>query len=318
MKQIFTFFVLIISLNLSAQTIGDFENFNLDPNSFLNNASPDTVFQTGNLLFPNAYFADYDYWTGWSVSNMNDMTTAGLPNQFSVFNNSGATSTSTFGIAAAFSPVEISLTADAAGQPVEGLYINNATYAYLSMKEGDDFAKRFGGEDGTDPDYFLLSIRGMLDGEMTGMEIPFYLADFRSDNSEEDYIVSDWTYVDLTSLGNVDKLVFELSSTDNNAFGMLTPATFCIDQITTTDVVTSTETLENGTLKIYPNPVNDFLNINWESDTPTPYRITNITGKLMARGIVTNGNNQITTNTFAKGSYIIQVGDFVQPLIKID
>jgi hypothetical protein len=35
-----------------------------------------------------------------------------------------------------------------AGRQVEGLYITNGTYPYLSMRDGDGFAKKFGGASG--------------------------------------------------------------------------------------------------------------------------------------------------------------------------
>ena len=46
------------------------------------------------------------------------------------------------------------------------------------------------------------------------------------------YVVSDWTRMDLVTLGTVDKVVFYLESTDINADGnMRTPAWFCLDGI---------------------------------------------------------------------------------------
>lgn len=46
------------------------------------------------------------------------------------------------------------------------------------------------------------------------------------------YVVSDWTRMDLVTLGTVDKVVFYLESTDINTDGnMRTPAWFCLDGI---------------------------------------------------------------------------------------
>ena len=59
----------------------------------------------------------------------------------------------------------------------------------------------------------------------------FYLADYRFADNGLDYIVDDWSWVDLTSLGAVDKLQFGLSSTDNGFFGMNTPAYFAMDNM---------------------------------------------------------------------------------------
>ena len=42
----------------------------------------------------------------------------------------------------------------------------------------------------------------------------FYLADYRFANNASDYIVRDWTFVNLASLGAVSKLTFGLTSSD--------------------------------------------------------------------------------------------------------
>jgi hypothetical protein len=98
------------------------------------------------------------------------------------------------------------------------------------MKEGDAFAKKFGGDDGTDPDFFKLNIWGRRGGSSTDT-LEFYLADFRDDDSEMDFIIEAWQWVDLSSLGKVDSLLFGLESSDMGAWGMNTPAYFCVDDL---------------------------------------------------------------------------------------
>lgn len=47
-----------------------------------------------------------------------------------------------------------------------------------------------------------------------------------------DYTVTDWRKLELSSLGEVDKVAFYLDSSDKNAQGeMRTPAWFCLDGI---------------------------------------------------------------------------------------
>ena len=59
--------------------------------------------------------------------------------------------------------------------------------------------------------------------------VDFKLADYTV--TEE--LVTDWTFIDLTSLGtNVSKLAFSLSSTDNGPWGMNTPSYFAMDNLT--------------------------------------------------------------------------------------
>ena len=116
-------------------------------------------------------------------------------------------------------------------QKIRGLYITNASYAYYSMKDGDDFSKKFGGASGDDPDYFKVFVEGVdASGNTTGT-VEFYLADFRSEDSSNDYIVKDWTWLDLSSLGAVKAINFSLESSDMGMWGMNTPAYFCVDDV---------------------------------------------------------------------------------------
>ncbi len=117
---------------------------------------------------------------------------------------------------------------DSAGV-VDGFSVTNNNYAYYSMLEGDAIAKKFGGISGDDEDWFLLTITGKdVGGAVTGT-VDFYLADFRFADNQSDYIVDDWEFVDLASLGVVKSLEFALSSSDVGGYGMNTPAYFAAD-----------------------------------------------------------------------------------------
>ena len=107
------------------------------------------------------------------------------------------------------------------------------------MRDGDSFAKKFGGPTGNDPDYFRLTILGRDAANNSTGSVEFYLADYRFANNSLDYIVSQWTTVDLSSLGaTTTSLQFALDSTDNDpVFGMNTPAYFAIDDVAFTSVV---------------------------------------------------------------------------------
>jgi len=69
-------------------------------------------------------------------------------------------------------------------------------------------------------------------GVLTGSE-DFYLADYRVPSSvAQPYVISQWTTVDLTPLGNATSLEFALTSSDVGQFGMNTPAYFAMDNLT--------------------------------------------------------------------------------------
>jgi hypothetical protein len=110
---------------------------------------------------------------------------------------------------------------------VLGFYINNTTYAALAMRDGDAFSRKFCAESN---DWFKVTITAQNENdEVTGTN-EFYLADFRFADTNQNYIVTNWTWISLTNLGsNVKSLHFVLSSSDNGAWGMNTPAYFALD-----------------------------------------------------------------------------------------
>jgi hypothetical protein len=182
------------------------------------------------------------------------------------------------------------LTGQAQGESVTKLQVNNSTYAYLSLKDGDQFTKKFGGEDGNDPDFFLLTIKKYLDGELSTVKVEFYLADFRFDDNSMDYIVNEWTEVDLTSLGQTDSLSFSLTSSDNGQFGMNTPAYFCIDNVETVDGPVATEEYENNiSAHVFPNPTRDYIHIRFNNTDIAHLIIYNMMGQEVLSKQVING-----------------------------
>jgi hypothetical protein len=184
----------------------------------------------GGVHFLNSYDSSYGSWNGWSYSNTRDVTTAGFANQYSAFTGD-AYSGANYGVYFASRMSTPTITASVAGT-FEGMYVTNTTYAALSMRKGDSFAKKFGGADGTDPDWFLLTITGKdATGTATGT-VEFYLADYQFENAKDDYIISNWTFVDLRVLGDhVKGLELALSSSDIGDWGMNTPAYFAMDSL---------------------------------------------------------------------------------------
>jgi hypothetical protein len=217
-------------------TLSDFENLDLEKNSYWNGSDGSGGFESGLAWLPNDYNPDNGNWSGWAYSNMADDTTAGDSNQYSAITAAGidtGTGSKIYGVSYAAENPVIKL-ADSSSHQVKGMYITNSTYTALSMKYGNQFAKKFGGKTGNDPDWFKLSIWGKLNGNETDT-IDFYLADFRFDDNSKDYIIQTWQWVELSSLGKVDSLMFALSSSDTGQWGMNTPAYFCMDNLRIVD-----------------------------------------------------------------------------------
>ena len=295
---------------IQAQSIADFENFMLSPNSFVNNSGETNGFVSEAIYLPNNYVDDptFPYWSGWAISNTTDVTTPGFTNESSAITGTGAEASESYAVASTFgTAVFMNLEGEADWKEVGGLYVTNSVYAYLSMQEGDGFAKKFGGATGDDPDYFLLTVKKYLDGTLSTDSVDFYLADYRFEDNTQDYIVDEWTWLDLSSLGNADSLSFILSSSDVGEFGMNTPAYFCIDQVSTNYGAVGIESLKEANIAVYPNPTIDFVNLNWENVEPAELTVFALNGTAMIQQEINQGNNRIDLEQLPKGSYFLQL-----------
>ncbi|MFO7668133.1 MAG: DUF4465 domain-containing protein [Bacteroidales bacterium] len=212
--------------------VSDFEDLTLDPESYWNGSDGSGSFSTGPARFHNDFNMDYFSWSGWAHSNTSDRTTTGYMNQYSAITGAGFASGEAlrgiYGISSMYGPVVIDFPEKAYAP--EGFFVTNSTYTTLSMEQGDWLAKQFGGTDGTDPDFLKLMIWG-FDHSASTDTLEYYLADFRFEEPGKDYMIKTWQWVDLSSFGKVDSLMFGLESSDQGEWGMNTPAYFCMDNL---------------------------------------------------------------------------------------
>ena len=215
--------------NIEIKTI-DFENLTIGSQGYWNGSDLSGDFTYNSMTFSNEYNTSFGSWQGFAYSQKADVLTAGFGNQFSVFDASNGINK--FGIY--YPPFGADAYASfpaGAERRIRSISVCNDTYAALSIKNGDGFAKKFGGSTGNDQDWYKLTVIGYnAAGDSIGA-VNFYLADYRFSNNTNDYIIDKWTPVDLTALGKVNKITFRFSSTDNGTWGMNTPATVCIDNI---------------------------------------------------------------------------------------
>jgi hypothetical protein len=194
---------------------------------------PNGGFFSDGAFFNNAV-SEFETFSGFALSRVTDNTTPGFSNQFSAFAGSGASGSLQYAIGYVDTFGAIPTITLPEGERALSIEITNDTYPALSMRNGDSFAKKFGGPTGNDPDYFVLTISGLDAADGITGTVNFYLADYRFVNNSEDYILNTWTMVDLSALPeNTRKLRFGLASSDNGAFGMNTPAYFAADNLTT-------------------------------------------------------------------------------------
>ena len=301
--------------NYQPVTFASFENMNLGTPGFYNGSDGKGGFASGNFRFFTDYTADWDSWSGFATSTKTDATTPGYANQYSAITGKGVSGSTGYAVAYP-NPVSTIAFKDTI---VSGLYVTNSTYAYLSMKNGDAYAKKFGGESGNDPDWLLLTIEGFdPEGNSTG-QVNVNLADFAYSNNVNDYILNTWKWVNLQKLGRISKLEFSLRSTDNGNWGMNTPGYFCIDNLNQ-EIVTSISELQLIKASAFPNPFVDQIVISGIDGT-AKVSIYNISGKKVAEYINVSNNQQITNlNKLTSGVYILKVEEgkkqFTTKLIK--
>ena len=217
------------SSHAQSEFIVDFEDVGsgLSSEQFYNGSDGAGGFESQSVQFNNTHGTSggFEFWDGWSYSNITDNTTAGFGNQYSAAAGSGAAASQTYGVA--FSDTA-TVAATKAREIIFDFSITNTTYAAISMRDGDAFGKQFGGDSGNDEDFFKIDIEGFdAGGNPTGSQ-EFYLADYRFADNSFDYIITDWTTIDVSQL-NAQRLEFRFSGSDVGQFGLNTPAYFAAD-----------------------------------------------------------------------------------------
>ncbi len=175
------------------------------------------------------------FWNGFAYSNTTDTTTPGNSNEISAYAGGGAGNSANYAVAYAGGANAPRIEFDVPSV-LQSAMFTNTTYTALSMLNGDFFAKKFGGASGTDSDFLRLIITGRDALNASTGTVDFYLADFRSNDAADDYILKAWTMVNLSSLGQVSALEFSFASSDVGQFGINTPVYFALDNIQTAPV----------------------------------------------------------------------------------
>jgi hypothetical protein len=316
----------LICSNLSAQTYygtATFEDITLPAvDTFDNGAAGNGSFYSDLIGFSNFYDDAWGSWYGFSISNMTDNTTAGWGNQYSSYSGSGLNSSN---YAVYYPSGLISYSVTDTDLIFDSLKVTNTTYAAISMRDGDAFAKQFGSIyaadgttiDGTNgEDFFRLWVIGSEypGGPKDSMEV--YLADYRFSDNSQDYILDTWLNVDLTNFSfPVRQIAFRLESSDNGAWGMNTPSYFALDNVDFHYSSTGLEELELF-MNVYPNPFNDQLMVKGENGL---LELRDINGKLIHSEELT-GNSIIETSALPSGLYFLQLtndrGTALQKVIK--
>jgi hypothetical protein len=250
----------------------DFDDLSLAPESYWRGPDPNGTivegpygevnvgkFTSHGTDFVNRSELTYGSWSGFAYSNTSDTTVGWYTNQFSAFTGTGAgPGQDNYAVAFGYDdydanmfdpdPFDPASTVDLLGLPTlylpdgytaQSMLVTNTTYAALVMRDSED-----GFSDGPfgPGDFFRLSIYGIdANGNALASGVDFFLADFRGLDPDivndpnydpMDYIVHDWTAVDLTPLAGAVSLHFNLYSSDAGMWGMNTPGYFAMDDLT--------------------------------------------------------------------------------------
>lgn len=286
-----------------SQSIVTFEDLTLPPNTHYTGSDLLGGFTSNGVFFENTYDPNFGFWSGGFIySNSNDTTTAGFTNDYSAITSAGANGG---GIYAVNYYGNIDFTSQ---KVVSSIALTNTTFAYLSILNGDDIAKKFGdtinanGEnDGSNgEDFFRLRILGRDQNSNITDSVIVYLADYRFSDNSQDYILKEWLTVDLTALGAIQFLEFELSSSDVGSWGMNTPAYFALDNLVYGDLAIAENTTQ---LTVYPNPTTDVIHIGQQQGIAT---LMDVNGKELIQ-IDLAGNESISLAQFDAGTYFLVV-----------
>ena len=196
------------------------------------------------------------------------------------------------------------------------------------MRDGDQFAKKFGSvngasgnPDGTNGNDYLRVwiIAQREDGSKIDSTV-FYLADFRFSDNNQDYIVNTWKNVDLTFLKEtVYTLSFKFESSDNSVYSGVvyanTPTYFAIDDLVISKSIGLSESMLSS-VSIYPNPIQNELTISGENGT---IELFDVSGKLLISKKHLNFS-VLNVSDLNSGSYILKLtnenGSLIQKLVK--
>ncbi|MBR5720774.1 MAG: DUF4465 domain-containing protein, partial [Bacteroidales bacterium] len=136
--------------------------------------------------------------------------------------------------------------------------------------------------------------------------VVFYLADFRFDDNSQDYLVDNWRWVDLASLGEVTGIRMFLESSDAGAYGMNTPSYFCIDNmyvnVGKNEAIRDVE--NKNAISVYPNPTSGKFFIS--TDAYSTVDVYNVNGQIVSH-FDTNGKNCIDISDLSTGMYFVRI-----------
>lgn len=194
------------------------------------------------------------------------------------------------------------------GSAIE-FYYTNSTFAFYSMLNGTEQSKKFGGETGNDPDYFYVKVSLLLNESVVKTDT-IYLADYRFENNEFDYIVNDWRYVTSDfGLNYHNRIKFEFFSSDTTETGEVkTPMYFCMDVLILYYYINSNNEIQYSESRVNPNPAKEQLFIKSSGKPAKSATVFNLQGQQVTAGLL-GQEHSLSVAHLSPGYYFLKIGE---------
>ncbi len=303
-----------------AQTV-TFDTFTLTPNSYYKDTTS-ADFSNGGVTFRYGWNTSFGgYWeSGSSYTNKMDTIDGTFNNLYGCI---PGTAFSGNNYAAVQSGAMVTFSNNTTA--VTGFYMTNSTFAWKTIKNGNQFSRKFGDTTGTGsgatipqgqyPDWYKILVRGYRGGSMLTDSVEFYLADYRAAGTANDYAIKNWQFVNCSSLGQVDSISFDMKSSDNSFGFMNTPGFFSMDHFTIQSTVGVEELSVNSNVSLFPNPATQYLILNYESNSlnEITFTISDIAGKDLQTnkfaGTIGVNQQHLSVENLESGIYFLELKD---------
>lgn len=179
-------------------------------------------FYSGSFKFANSYNAEWDSWSGFSVSRSTKTNFIDYSqSQWNVPSGHGAEGSKSFGVFfKSFGADDAIMMVDPLiAQPLHGMYVSITSYTLSHVENGDSMLPD-GFQDGN---YYEVKVTAD-----NGKSVTIPVADYRNGKKE---VLKEWTWVSFKELGNVKSLTFTVDGNAKNDYGLVTPAYLAIDNI---------------------------------------------------------------------------------------
>lgn len=202
-------------------SVVDFEDIKLGTDSIMPLSEDNPEFSSKGFIFHYNYLPSYNSWSGFCVTGKHDTSFKDYHDQYNSCVGHGYAQSQNYAVVY---PQGEEISVADGKKTISGFYVAANAYLQNAILNGDDMTPGAF----TKGDWYRMDVIGM-DGETKKDTLSYYLADYRSDKEADHYYVKDWTWLDLSALGEVTGITFRLSSSRNNSWGMTTPGYFLMD-----------------------------------------------------------------------------------------